>query len=293
MAGPWPTACKKAALYHWNLLFLGVSAALAALSGRPDVVLPLAGAAEIAYLAVLSTNPRYQKLAAALESQGASADADALSGPTQEILRTLAPADQAQYLALAERCTRLRKLAVGDAAQNRAGLPDLQLQNIDRLLRIYLRLLRVKGTLERFFAAVNEAELHRDLQRAQARLAGLESSGPDAARTAQSRAAVSDTIATIEARMRNHSQARQNHEYVLLELDRLHTKISGIAELGIDRQDAASVGREIELVTSSVEDTEQTMRAIEGLSELGFTEESPPEPGRTSAQRRRVRNQNL
>lgn len=290
MAGPWPTACKKALLYHWNLLFVGVSAALAAVSGRPDVVLPLAGAAEIAYLAILSTNTRFQKLAVALEGHAESPQDETLARPFEEIWRTLAPAERAQYIGLAERCTRLRRLAVGNTVEKLAGIPDLQLQNIDRLLRIYLRLLRVKGTLERFFAAVDETELRRDLERAQARLAGLESGGADPVRTAQSRAAVSDTVATIEARMKNHSQARQNHEYVLLELERLHTKISGIAEMGIDRQDAASAGREIELVTSSVEETEQTMRKIEGLAGMGFGEEIPPEPGSLPSRRRRVRN---
>jgi hypothetical protein len=290
VAGPWPTAFKKALLYHWNLLFVGASAALAAVSGRPDVVLPLAGAAEIAYLAVLSTNTRFQKLATALDGHAKSPENEALGGPSEETVRTLAPTDQAQYVELAERCTRLRRLAVGNAGEELLGIPDLQLQNIDRLLRIYARLLRVKGTLERFFAAVNETELRRDLERAQARLAGLESAGEDPARNAQSRAAVSDTIATIEARMKNHTQARQNHEYVLLELERLHTKISGIAEMGIDRQDAASVGREIELVTSSVEETEQTMRKIEGLAGVTFGEENPPDPGGLSLRRRRVRN---
>ena len=288
--GAWPAALRSAFLYHWNLLFLGVSGALALLSGRPDVVLPLAGAAEIAYLALLSTNPRFQNLASAIDRGLAGSENAVVDGSAEEILRGLTPADRARYQALAERCTQLRRLAAGDAEQEPLGIPDLQLQNIDRLLRILLRLLGVKGTLERFFSAVDKAELTRDLERARKRLTALESSGGSPARVAKSRAAVQDTCSTIEMRLKNLATARENYEYVLLELERLHTKIAGIAELGIDRQDADSVGREIDLVTSSVEETEQTMRDIEGLARVDFGEAAAPDSTGPPRPRGRLRN---
>jgi hypothetical protein len=264
-ARSWFAALKKAALYHWNLLFVGVAGALAALSGRPDVVLPLAGAAEIAYLAILSANSRFQNLAAATEGEAAEAR-DEAGGEAAAALATLPPADRIRYQRLSELCTRLRRLSVGEAGQEPLGIPDLQLQNIDRLLRIYLRLLAGKTTLERFFATVDAGELQRDLARARERLALLEAGEEDPERTAARRATVLDTIATIEKRQQNYRLVQQNHDSIVLELERLHTKIAGIAEMGIDRQDAASVGREIELVTSSVAGTERTMREIEHLA---------------------------
>jgi len=261
----WFTALKRAALYHWNLLFVGVASALAALSGRPDVVLPLAGAAEIAYLAILSSNTRFQNLAGAVE--GASNDAgEQEPGQTAATLATLPPADRARYQRLSDLCTRLRRLSVGDAGQEPLGIPDLQLQNIDRLLRIYLRLLAGKTNLERFFATVDLEELRRDLARARQRLDALAAAGDDPSRTAKRRETVLDTIATIEKRLDNYRLVQENHDSIVLELERLHTKIAGIAEMGIDRQDAASVGREIDLVTSSVAGTERTMREIEDLA---------------------------
>ena len=270
-AGSWFTALKRAALYHWNLLFVGVAGAFAALSGRPDVVLPLAGAAEIAYLAILSSNARFQNLADAVD--GASGDAGAEEpGETAATLAALAPADRARYQRLSGLCTRLRRLSVGDAGQEPLGIPDLQLQNIDRLLGIYLRLLAGKTNLERFFATVDREELRRDLDRARQRLAALDAAGEDPSRTAQRRETVLDTIATVEKRLDNYRLVQENHDSIVLELERLNTKIAGIAEMGIDRQDAASVGREIDLVSSSVEGTERTMREIEdlaGVSSLG------------------------
>jgi uncharacterized membrane protein len=243
-----------------------IAGALAALSGRPDVVLPLAGAAEIAYLAILSSNARFQSLAAAVD--GASGDAGGEEpGGTAATLAALTPADRARYQRLSDLCTRLRRLSVGDAGQEPLGIPDLQLQNIDRLLRIYLRLLAGKTNLERFFATVDPGELQRDLARARERLTVLEAEEDDgSSRTAKRRETVLDTIATIEKRQENYRLVQENHDSIVLELERLHTKIAGIAEMGIDRQDAASVGREIDLVTSSVEGTERTMREIEDLA---------------------------
>jgi hypothetical protein len=275
-AGSWFTALKRAALYHWNLLFVGVAGALAALSGRPDVILPLAGAAELAYLAILSSSARFQNLALAVE--GASRDAgEAEPGEaTAATLAALAPADRARYQRLSDLCTRLRRLSVGDAGQEPLGIPDLQLQNIDRLLRIYLRLLAGKSNLERFFATVDLEELRRDLARARERLALLEAEEDDSARTAKRRETVLDTIATIERRQENYRLVQENHDSIVLELERLHTKIAGIAEMGIDRQDAASVGREIDLVTSSVAGTERTMREIEDLAGVSVGEVHAP-----------------
>jgi len=279
-AGSWFTALKRAALYHWNLLFIGVAGAFAALSGRPDVVLPLAGAAEIAYLALLSSNARFQNLAVALEDAPEAAAESPPEGSAADVLAVLPPADRARYQRLSDLCTRLRRLSVGDAGQEPLGIPDLQLENIDRLLRIYLRLLAGKTNLERFFATVDPGELQRDLARARERLALLEAEeDDDSPRTAKRRETVLDTIATIEKRQENYRLVQENHDSIVLELERLHTKIAGIAEMGIDRQDAASVGREIDLVTSSVAETERTMREIEDLAGVGSFSAAPAPAG--------------
>lgn len=282
-AGSWAGALKKAALYHWNLLFVGVAGALAALSGRPDVVLPLAGAVEIAYLAVLSTNARFQRLAAAEEVAGTAGEAAGGASSAAAVLQTLPAADRARYQRLSDLCTRLRRLSAGSAGHEPLGIPDLQLQNIDRLLRIYLRLLAGKSTLEHFFATVDRSELERDLARARARLAELPASGDDPSRLALRRGTLLDTVATLEKRLDNYRLVQGNHDSIVLELERLHTKIAGIAEMGIDRQDAASVGREIELVSSSAEGTERTMREIAGLAGAGLDDGAPPAAGRRPA----------
>lgn len=47
--------------WHWNMLAFGAAVVFAFLSGHPDIFLPLFGAAEIAYLGLLSTHPKFRK----------------------------------------------------------------------------------------------------------------------------------------------------------------------------------------------------------------------------------------
>src|ERR1043166_6943795 len=60
---------KAAFLYHWNLLLFFGGAGLAALSGRPDALLPIVGGLEIAYLTGLLALPRFRT---AIDAQAAA-----------------------------------------------------------------------------------------------------------------------------------------------------------------------------------------------------------------------------
>src|SRR5437588_410614 len=51
---------KEAFLFRWNLLVFGGVAAAAAMSGHIDIAMPLVAAAEVTYLAGISTLPRFQ-----------------------------------------------------------------------------------------------------------------------------------------------------------------------------------------------------------------------------------------
>ena len=66
---------KTAFMNRWNLLaFLG-GLGFAVLSGMPDVIAPLVLAAEVGYLGLLSTRPRFQL---AVDAQEAKAAREAL-----------------------------------------------------------------------------------------------------------------------------------------------------------------------------------------------------------------------
>src|SRR5262249_54023931 len=105
----------EAFMFRWNLLILGGAIAAALLSCPFDTGMPLVSAAEVTYLAGLSTLPRYQ---AAIDAK-ARAEADGrLPGhraeaapPTAsardrilEVLKSLAEERRARFLRLRARC---------------------------------------------------------------------------------------------------------------------------------------------------------------------------------------------
>jgi len=51
---------KTAFLNQWNLLLFAGGMGFAALSGRPDITIPLVLAGEAAYLGLLGTHPKFQ-----------------------------------------------------------------------------------------------------------------------------------------------------------------------------------------------------------------------------------------
>src|SRR6185295_18395620 len=99
------TYLKAAFLYHWNLLFVIGGGALAALSGKPDALLPIVGGLEIAYLAGLIAVPRFRTAIDAREAaKGREAASAARTGVAaqlslQQMLDTLPQASVQRFMA--------------------------------------------------------------------------------------------------------------------------------------------------------------------------------------------------
>src|SRR6516225_3257352 len=126
---------KAAFLYHWNLLaFLG-GMGFALASGHPDVFCPLVLAAEVGYLGLLGTHPKFQGY---VEAQGAkAARAQEALGADRALGQIMAalPANSVQrFEALRSRCLDLRQIAIGLRDPSRADAPlpldELQLAGL-------------------------------------------------------------------------------------------------------------------------------------------------------------------
>jgi len=273
---------KKAFIHHWNLLALAAGTALGVISGHPDVVLPLVAAGEVVYLAGLATHPRFQAAIDAEEHKAARLKQDSRSAQKAEaILRGLQDEDRTRFEKLRALCTQLRLISQGvkGQAQPETGLvDDLQMSSINRLLWIYLKLLYSKSALEQFFETIDEAEIEKSIEKAKARLdkMGAPTEDEKLDRTKR-RKSLQDTLDTCQARLSNYQRAQDNHEFIELELDRLYSKIAGLGEMGINRQDPNSITTEVDAVTASVAQTEKAMGELEFLTGLTAQDEDAPE----------------
>jgi hypothetical protein len=271
---------KTAFLYHWNLLaFLG-GMGFALLSGHPDVVGTLVVAAEVAYLGLLGTHPKFQKHIAALEAQEerrkgtASAEQNA-----QRLLRALPPRLVKRFENLRSQCLELRQIARGlkEPQAEEASLPleDLQLAGLDRLLWIYLRLLYTEYMLERFFQKASEAQILQDIQALEKRLQRA-AEGTDGLQREKLQKSLEDNLATCRGRLANFKKARDNSDLVQVEIERLENKIRSLSELAINREEPGFISGQVDQVVGSMVQTEHTMNELRFATGLDVANEEVP-----------------
>jgi len=265
---------KRAFLQHWNLLFLGAGVVAGALSGHADVVLPLVAAGELVYLGGLATHPKFQAYvnASAHKEQKKQVNQESL----QRIFNTLDPRSRVRFEELRRRCRDLQALATGIRAADLGQMEELHNEGLNRLLWVFLKLLFTKRSLERFLESTDEAGIKESLARNEQRIADLGPETEDTTTESKMRKTLNDTLQSAQARLQNYTRAQQNHEYINLELERIESKISSIAEMAINRQDPDFITSEVDGVASTMEQTERAMGELQFLTGLGEQEVAPP-----------------
>jgi chemotaxis protein histidine kinase CheA len=275
---------KTAFLAPWNLLAFGAGMAAATLSFDANlamVIASLVAAGEIAYLGFLGTHPRFQKYVEAQEAKGKRSEATVgAQQALQQILTDLpAPARQ-RFEALRTRCLELRQIAVNlrdpSLAHTPLPLDEFQLEGLDRLLWIYLRLLFTQHALERFLIKTSEKELRQNIQTQESRLQALPADSGDPQRQ-RVRKSLEDNLETSRARLQNLQKARDHMELVKLEIERLETKIYSLSELAVNRQEPNFISEQVDQVATSMAQTERTMNELQFATGLSTAQEEVPQ----------------
>ena len=272
---------KKAFFSQWNLLVFAGGMGFAALSGRPDIAIPLVMAGEAAYLGLLGTHPKFQAYVNAQEAKAGRQVSSQQNQEAFEKIRSTLPKKQFErYARLRDRCLRLGQIATDlktptDYDPN-ARLESLQTRGLDRLLWVYLRLLFSQHTLERFFDTVSAERMQHDLARVESQLAKL-GSDDSSGHNAKIRRTLLDNQTTVQERLENYTQAESNHQFVSLELERVENKIKSLAEITVNRQDPEFISGQIDAVASSMKETERTMNDLKFVTGLGDLDEEAPE----------------
>ncbi len=271
------TYVKAAFLNHWNLLFLCSGAVGGLILSMLDIVLPLVGAAEILYLAAISTNGRFQRI---VDAERGRPDPGEFDAKTKELVAYLSAADRKRFTQLKDLCLQLRSIAIaGDP--DRESAPEeiamVQLDGINRMLWIYLKLLYSKNALDNYFGTVRVEEIRQKTDAVEKR---IESMGPpenDAMEEFKKRESLCDTLETLKKRLRNFEESKKNHDFICLELERLAAKIASLAEMGVSRPNPRAILNEIDLAASSIEQMETVMPDLEFLSDNSFRDWETPD----------------
>jgi len=272
---------KSAFSNRWNLLaFLGGSTA-ALLSGFPLVFLPLVAAAELTYVGLLSGHPRFQEY---VDAQEAKATRVAGSVETDEMLQKITQSLPRESLerfnALRKQCWELQQIAADlkNPTNVDVGMPleNSQVAGLDRLLWIHLRLLYTEFALSRFLDRTPEENIRADIKTLEKRLSQLPADDKQI-QSQRVRKALEDNLETSRARLANVAKARENHELVRLEIERLENKIRGLSEMAVNRQEPEFISGQVDQVAESMLDTEKTMNELRFATGLEETDAEAPE----------------
>ncbi|MBI4558222.1 MAG: hypothetical protein HY706_11625 [Candidatus Hydrogenedentes bacterium] len=266
---------QAAFVWRWNLLALGAGVALAFLSGQPDVILPLVAAAEIGYLGLLSTRPRFRKAVEARASTRLRPEVRTVESTQvlKQMQSVLKPEAWARFEGLRDRCLHLDRLARqfrGLQSSDNFPASELQTGSLERLLWMFLKLLYSVDALNRFLWGTNRAELAKQLESSQKELQAAQA-GQRSEKVLRS---LQDKVATLKQRLENYDRAAENREFLTLELDRIEQKVNVISEMAINTRDAADFTAQVDGITDGIAATEEAMRSLDVAPVL--ERETPP-----------------
>ena len=259
---------------RWNLLFFGGGVAAAFISGFPGVILPLVAAGEIYYLASMLTNDHFRS---AVEAHDAKARRDAESTGSREsydrIRKALPPELLARFDRLRGHCAKLVQLAASLRGPNDKTPDSGSTETLERLLWGYLRMIWSASTLSEFIAHTDDAAIESRIADLEARLSKLTS--PKEGDSAQLRTTLEDHLHTSRDRLHNIQDAKRKLDVVAAELERLESKIAGLAEGAVAKRDVSDIAQRVDEVAEGMRRTDETMRQLQLPAELDDLEEPP------------------
>ena len=272
---------RKAFTNHWNLLGLAGGIGFSVLSGNPAVGLSLVAAAEVAWLGIVGTHPRFQQYVDVAENEEQrTQDAAATDERMRKMFAALPRGLQNRFTELLKQCHELRSIGQGYHAANSATedgtVSELRMNGLDKLLWLYLKLLYTEYSLNRFFETTGVDQIQRNLKQVQERLK-REQDRPPGTQRDRIIATLQDNLETCEQRLANFSQAKDSYELVRAEQQRLETRIRSLAEMSISQGDPGTISSQVDTVAGSVEQTEKTLEDLKFVTGLSIFDETVPE----------------
>lgn len=272
MSEPFLAGLKRAFKWHWHLLALGAGAAVAFLSGHPDIALPIVAAGELAYLGFLGTNRRFLNVLRgdqlARERQAAEL---ASRQKLQQTLAFLAPADAERFRRLRQRCVEFDQLRQQlESSTNRPVVSELRGESLEKMLWLFLRLLHHKSGIDRFLAQTDPNTLRSQLAAAEQELAAA-TSAKRPERLVQS---LTEKRDAIRSRLDNHAAAVESRDLLVAELDKTEQRIEHINEVGMTSRAPDDLGIQIDSIAESMASSERALGDLR--SNLLIEDDAPP-----------------
>lgn len=268
---------RKAIRIPWNLLAFAGGLIAAALSPWPDALIPLVVAGEVAFIGGMVSLQRFRSAVDAEEHakrRETGAPGQLPTSALTDLLASLPQDARIRFHKLRLRCIEMQNLAGGVQGQGLGAAvsgDDLRRGSLDRLLWIFLRLLVSQESLRRFLRSTSEPALTERVADLEAQLKRAETDG-DVRLTASLR----DSVALAHLRVDNYRKADKNAQYVLVELDRIESKIQTLTEMMVNRQDPDLLTSQVDQAAQSMTDTESAIKDLQAITGMADQLVDPP-----------------
>lgn len=209
----------------------------------------LGAAAEIAYLAFLSTNPTFQKL---IQGERLLARQAGFDDRVQRLFEALGSESRERYRRLLQQCRVILGISQTVADDSLGTLNELKTGGLSQLLWLFLRLLSSRELITTHLSQVDAESLGQEVARLKARLA---QTAPDSA-LARS---LTGTLEIQSKRLENLKRARESFDVIQAELDRIERQVQLLREESAVGGTPEALSARLDAVTATLGDTSKWM----------------------------------
>lgn len=229
--------------------------------------LAVGAGAELGYLLLLATNPRFQRTVASKPLEASRAE---WNDRIQRLHHRLLGDDRERYDALADRCRSIIDLQTHGGAELPHGV-DAQADGLGRLSWMFLRLLVARHTISSVLSA-------DDMESLEARAKTLERKAADQSAAADLRRSLAGQAEILNQRIAQRNEAARKLAYIDAELARIEEQVELIREQAALSTDPELLSRRIDEITATLGGTGQWIRdqqQVYGAMEDLLTEPPP------------------
>ncbi len=228
----------------------------------------LGASAEVAYLALVSSDERFQKWVRAMESASRSGDQNARR---EAMLSGLGDKRQARYRELERRCEEM--LLTARKSGSSVGLEQPLTESLNRMVWVFLRLLVSSQILETHLRQNSREVLDKEI-------AGYErqyeeaQQDPGKERIARS---LGSTLEMARKQRENLEKAYENAQFIQAELLRIEQQVKLMIQEATLSSNVASLTGRVDEVVQSFTQTQDWMRAnAQILGSVDVEVDNPP-----------------
>jgi hypothetical protein len=223
---------------------------------------------ELAYLGVVATHPRFQRLVGATRQSGV---VQQWQRKLTDLVSQLDAADQRRYRLLEARCRAIldQQLQGGTAPP---GI-EAQQEGLGRLAWIYLKLLWTRQSISRI---VREAAGNDDTTMLDDRIAKLEARLKETTLAEELRRSLTGQLEILQQRLARRKEAREKLAFLDAELTRLEEQVELIREQAVLATSPDALSERIDQITTNLGGTTQWIQEQQQI--YGAVEDLLSEP---------------